>query len=179
MENKIKTFYSRVIHDKKLLETIKIFVIYGCLLGPVNFIVDTAFNSFKLSNHYSFFSFMGLITSFIDGVIASALAGIVFYFLYEIVKNWIKRSAFLSKHVNSVYTLFWKPFLYITIITSLFSLIGIVGIGAIVTAFTGPYGLFASLGLLGVWAVYTAIQIAIYYFYSKAISAKLVKFYVW
>jgi uncharacterized membrane protein len=179
MIDKIKTFVSGLFSNRKFVETVKIFVIYGCLLAPVNFIVNTLFSSFKLSNHYSFFSIMGLITSFIDGIIASALAGIVFYFLYEIVRNWIKRSAFLSRHVNSVYTLFWKPFLYITIITSLFSLISIVGLGAIVTAFTGPYGLFASLGVLAVWAVYTAIQIAIYYFYSKEISAKLVKFYVW
>ncbi len=179
MIDKIKTFASGLFSNKKFVETVNIFVIYGCLLAPVNFIVDTLFSSFKLSNHYSFFSIMGLITSFIDGIIASALAGIVFYFLYEPIHNWIKRNTFLSKYIKSIYTMFWKPFFFFTLITSLISLFGLLGIGIFVTVFTGPYGLLASAGLILVWLVYTAIQFAIYYFYSKEISEKLGKIYVW
>jgi len=179
MENKIKTFVSGIAHNKKFIETIKIFVIYGCLIAPINFLVNSVFSAFKLSNHYSFFSIMGLLTSFVDGLIVLALGGIVFYFLYEPVHNWIKRNHFLSKYIHSIYTMFWKPFFFFTLITSLVSLFGLIGIGLLVTAFTGPYGLLASAGLILGWLIYTAIQFAIYYFYSREISEKLGKFYVW
>jgi hypothetical protein len=179
MIDKIKTFVIGLAHNKKLIETIKIFVIYGCLLAPVNFIVDSVFSTFKLSIHYPFFSVMGLITSFIDGVIASAIAGIIFYFLYEPVRNWIKRNNFLSKHINSIYTMFWKPFIIFTLITSLLKLLGLIGISFFVTTLTGPYGFLVSVGVILVWMVYIATKFAVYYFYSREISGKLGKISTW
>jgi hypothetical protein len=93
-------------NNKKLIETVKIFVIYGCLLWPINFIVAAILGGMNLYAHYSYFSIMGIIVSLIMGVIFSGIGGVIFYFFYNPVHNWIKRNGFLSKHITNMFTLF-------------------------------------------------------------------------
>lgn len=167
--------------NNKLKETIKIFVTYGCLLAPINFIVGSIVGSFNFAPGYSYFSISGLITSFIMSAVGSAIGGLIFYFVYEPVHNWVKRTPFLAKHITDMFTLFWKPYLVGTIISAGFGLIGMLGLGFGLAAI-GVGGAMISIGfgaLFMGWIIMLAVHIAVYYFYAKIIAPKLTVLYPW
>lgn len=168
-------------NNKKFVETIKIFVIYGCLLSPINFVVGTIIGSMNFSSGYSYFSITGLIISFIMGAVGSAIGGLIFYFIYEPVHNWVKGNGFLSKHITDMFTLFWKPFIFFTIISAGFALLGLLGLGFGLAAI-GVAGAAVSIGfgaLFVGWVIMLVVHIIIYYFYSKLIAEKLTPLYPW
>jgi hypothetical protein len=168
--------------NNKLKETIKIFVTYGCLLAPINFVVGSIIGGLNFASGYSLFSITGLIVSFIMGVIGSAIGGLIFYFIYDPVHNWVKGNNFLSKHITDMFTLFWKPFIVGTILSAGFGLLGILGLGAGLAALGGVVGSYVALGfgaLFVGWIIMLAVHIVIYYFYAKIITPKLTVLYPW
>lgn len=167
--------------NNKLIETIKIFVIYGCLLAPINFVVGSIMNSLNFSSSYSYFSIGGFIASIIVGAIGSAIGGLIFYFIYDPVHNWIKRNSFLSKHITDMFTLFWKPYLFFIILSAGFALLGILGLGLGLSAI-GVGGAMISIGFGAMfvgWIIMLVVQVAVYYFYAKLITPKLTVLYPW
>ena len=125
------------------------------------------------------FSISALIVAVIVGAIGSAIAGILFYFLYDPIHNWVKRTPFLARYIHDIFTLFWKPFIVITVITSVLGLLAILGLGATLVAVTAGYGM-PSFGTLFIgWIIGVAVNIGVYYWYSREISAKLTQLYSW
>ncbi|MDO8430432.1 MAG: hypothetical protein Q7S72_00365 [Candidatus Taylorbacteria bacterium] len=147
--------------NKKLIETVKIFVVYGCIFWATNLVMTFIFAS--LSSFLGFSPWPNIWTSgigLIVDVIALVICGVIFYFLYNPVHDWIKRNGFLSKHIYNMFTLLWKPALVVFIVDFMFALIGL--------------GLF----FLGN-AIIMLVQLVIYYFYSKFIAKKLTPLYPW
>lgn len=161
------------------METIKTFAIYGTIVYVISAVVGMIISSLHFSTYYSAFNVMALIMAIIVGLIAYAIAGAVFYFLYDPIHNWVKRTPFLSKYIHDMFTLFWKPYLVIIIISAAFGLLGMLGLGAVAVGVAGGYGA-ASFGSLFIgWVISFVVQIAVYYWYAKTVSAKLTPFYPW
>lgn len=165
--------------NQKFIETVKTFAIYGTIVYVANAIVNMLIGTLGWARYGSYFNFGSLIPAIIMGAIGSAIGGAVFYFLYGPVHEWIKRNGFVSKHINSVFSLFWKPFLVGTIISAAFGLLGMLGLGAAMVAVTAGYGATSFGGLFIGWIISFVAHIAVYYWYSKAVSAKLAPFYPW
>jgi hypothetical protein len=165
--------------NPKFMETIKTFAIYGTIVYVISAVVGMIISSLHFSTYYSAFNVMALIMAIIVGLIAYAIAGAVFYFLYDPIHNWVKRTPFLSKYIHDMFTLFWKPYLVIIIISAAFGLLGMLGLGAVAVGVAGGYGA-ASFGSLFIgWVISFVVQIAVYYWYAKTVSAKLTPFYPW
>ncbi len=162
--------------NKKLVETVKIFAIYGSLLSVANALVGMVVYSVGFhSYYYTSFNIFALIGVLIGGAIGSAIGGLIFYFIYEPIRNWIKRTPFLAKYIYSLFTGFWVPFLVGTIITAALGLLNLLGLGAMVNAYVGiGFGM-----LFAGWAIMLVAHVAVYYFYAKTISAKLGGLYSW
>jgi len=165
--------------NQKFMETIKTFAIYGSIVYVINAVFGMVISAFSLSSYYSGFSIGALITALISGAIGSAIGGVIFFFLYDPIHNWVKRSSFLSRYINDMFTLFWKPFLVGTIITAAFGLLGMLGLGATMVAVTEGYGAMSFGGLFIGWIISFVVHIAVYYWYSKTVSNKLTPFYPW
>jgi hypothetical protein len=165
--------------NQKFMETIKTFVIYGSIVYVINAVVGMIISTFDWSSHYSAFSISTIIMALIFGAIGSAVGGAVFFFLYDPIHNWVKRSGFLSRYIHDMFTLFWKPFLVGTIISAAFGLLGMLGLGAAMVAVTAGYGAASFGGLFIGWIITFVAHIVVYYWYSKTVSAKLTPFYPW
>jgi len=165
--------------NQKFMETIKTFAIYGSIVYLVNAIVSMVISAFSWSAYYSAFNIGALFVALIVGIIGSAIGGAIFYFLYDPIHNWVKRSGFLSRYIHDMFTLFWKPFLVGTIISAAFGLLGMLGLGAAVVGITGGYGAASFGGLFIGWIIAFVAHIAVYYWYSKTVSTKLTPFYPW
>ncbi len=168
-----------LMKNTKFIETVKTFAIYGGILGVVNYLLSSIISTSDYSVHFNSFSIMALVFGIIGSVIGSAIGGVIFYFVYEPVKNWIKGNSFLSKHINSLFTLFWKPFLFFTVIGAVLSLLGMLGMGGFVLSFAGLFGAGFVLSAFVGWAIGLVVHIAVYYFYSKSVSEKLAPLYPW
>ncbi len=166
--------------NPKFIETIKTFVIYGTIMAVISSVVGMLVSVFHFSAYsdYSSFDFAALIFSIIYGAIGSAIGGVVFYFLYEPIKNWVKGSGFLSKYIHDMFTLFWKPALVGYIISGVFALLSILSIGATLGAAAGLVAVGFGALFVG-WAVSFVVNIGVYYWYAKAVSAKLEPLYPW
>jgi len=165
-------------NNHKFIETVKTFAIYGTIVYVANAVVGMLVGTLGWSRYGSYFNVGSIIQSIIMGAIVSAIGGAEFYYFYNPVNGWIKRNAFVSKHINSIFSLFWKPFLVGTIIGAIFGLLAILpllGVGATISVYAGMSfgGLFIGL-IIGFVA-----HIIIYYFYSKAMAAKLTPLYQW
>jgi uncharacterized membrane protein len=117
----------------------------------------------------------------IVGVIGFCIGAVIFYFIYEPLHNWVKRTPFLSKYIHDMFTLMWKPYLVGIVISAIFALIAMFGVGAAAVAVAGAYG-YGAVGLGGLfigWAISFVVQIAVYYWYAKTVSAKLTPYYPW
>lgn len=165
--------------NQKFIETLKTFVIYGSIVYLVNAIVSMIISTFRWSSYYSTFSVGVLVMALIVGAIGSAICGVLFFFLYDPIHNWVKRSSFLSRYIHDMFTLFWKPFLVGTIIGAALGLLGMLGLGAAVVGVTGGYGVPSFGGLFIGWIIAFIAHIAVYYWYSKTVSAKLSSYYPW
>ncbi len=165
-----------ITKNKKLVETVKIFAIYGGALSVVNTLIGMIVYSIGFySYYYTSFNILALVGVLIGGAIGSAIGGLIFYFIYEPIRNWIKRTPFLAKYIYSLFTAFWVPFLVGTIITAALGLLNMLGLGAMV-------GAYAAMGfgtLFIGWAIMLVAHVAVYYFYAKMISAKLGGLYSW
>jgi hypothetical protein len=134
---------------------------------------------FRYGSYFGLFNVMGLIMAVIIGVVAGAVGGAIFYFLYDPLHNWVKSVALLSKYIHDMFTLFWIPSLVGSIISGAFGLLGLLSVGVVVVGLAGTYGA-ASIGgaFIGV-VISFAAHLAVYYFYAKAVSAKLTSYYPW
>lgn len=166
--------------NQKFIETVKVFAIYGTLVYVANTVVSMVIGTLGWSS-YGYFNVGALISAVIMGAIGSAIGGAIFYFLYNPINGWIKRNAFVSKHINSIFTLFWKPFLVGTIISAIFGLLALLplmGVGASMYALSAYAGMSFGGLFIGLIIGFVA-HIIIYYFYSKAMAAKLTPLYQW
>jgi len=159
--------------------TLKTFAIYGTILYVINTIVTMAVSMLHFSQYYYPFNVGSLVVAVIFGIICFVIGAAIFYTIYDPIHNWIKGNAFLSHYIHDMFSLFWKPYLVIIIISALFGLLGMMGFGALAISVAGAYGA-ASVGqmLIG-WVVSFAIQIGVYYWYAKTVSAKLSPYYPW
>jgi|GEM_PF-1504521 hypothetical protein len=165
--------------NKKFMATITNFAIYGTILYVVEMIVGMIVSAMHFSAYYSVFSAGALVSAIIFGVIGMAIGGAIFYFLYGPIHDWVKRTPFLSRYIHDMFTLFWKPYLVIAIIMAAFGLLGMLGFGATMVAVTGGYAAVGFGGLFIGWIINLVVQIAVYYWYAKTISAKLSPYYPW
>ena len=165
--------------NPKMMETIKTFVIYGTVVSLANALIGMAMLMFRWSAGYYGLNISSLIGAVIIGAIGSAIGGVLFFFLYDPIHNWVKTVAFLSSHINSMFSIFWKPFLVGTIISAAFGLLSMFGLGAMMIAATAGYAA-ASFGQLFIgWIITLVGRIIIYYWFSKQVAAKLEPLYPW
>lgn len=165
--------------NQKFMVTLKTFAIYGTIVYVVNAVVSMLVSSFHFSQYYNPFSIGALIFVIIAGVIGFAIGAAIFYFLYDPIHNWVKRTPFLSKYIHDMFTLMWKPYLVIIIISAAFGLLGMLGLGALAVSVAGGYGAASFGGLFIGWLISFVVQIAVYYWYAKTVSAKLTPYYPW
>jgi hypothetical protein len=155
--------------NRKFIDTVKIFAIYGTLLSIAGFVLSIVISALSWSSYYHYgyyygFNIFTLIPVIIGAAIGSAVVGVLFFFFYEPVRNWIKKVAFLSKYIHSLFTLFWIPLLVITLLDAIGEL-------------SQPFA-FWGIGLTAI-AIALVGHLVIYYVYSKVISAKLASHYSW
>lgn len=160
--------------NKKLVETIKLFVIYGTIMSVACSLIGIVISSLHWSPSYGGFGAGALVMAVIMGAIISAIGGFVFYFIYEPVKGWVKTNAFLSKHINSLFTLFWKPYLVVTVVQAALGLLSMLGASSMAMSYGASFG-----GMFIGWVVYFVANVALYYWYAKTITAKLASHYSW
>ncbi len=165
--------------NQKFMETIKTFAIYGSIVYVINAVLGMIISAFSWSPYYSVFNFGVIIAALIFGAIGSAIGGAIFFFLYDPIHNWVKGNSFLSRYIHDMFTLFWKPFLVVTIISAAFGLLSMLGLGAAMVAATAGYGSASFGGLFIGWVIAFVVHIAVYYWYSKTVSAKLTPLYPW
>ena len=165
--------------DPKFMDTLKTLAIYGAVLGLANVLVMMIVSSLRFAAYYSGFSVMALVYGLISGAVGGAIGGVVFYFLFEPVHNWIKRTPAIARYIHSIFTLFWIPFLVVTVIMAALGLLGMFGLGAAVVSVAGAYGAIGFGSLFIGWIIALAAHVAVYYWYSKEVSAKLAKHYTW
>lgn len=166
-------------NNGKLMATIKTFVLYGTIVYVINAIVDMMLSTLHFSYGFAPFSIGVIIAAVIFGIIGFAIGAVIFYFIYDPIHNWVKRTPFLSKYIHDMFTLFWKPYLVVFVIMAVFGLLGMLGLGAAAVATTSGYAA-ASFGTLFIgWLISLAVQIAVYYWYAKSVSAKLTSYYPW
>jgi hypothetical protein len=165
--------------NPKFITTLKTFAIYGPILMVINFVVAIITSGFRYGFYAGIFAVPALIMAIISGVIGGLIGGAIFYFLYDPIHNWVKRSAFLSKYIHDMFTLFWIPSLVFLVIGAIFGLLGLMSLGAVAVGLAGVYGA-ASVGgaFIGV-VISFVVNIAVYYWYSKTISSKLTPLYPW
>jgi hypothetical protein len=130
-----------------------------------------------LAPGYGGFSVAALVVAVITGIVCFVIGGVVFYFVFEPIHNWIKRTPFLSKHINDMHSLFWKPYLVVFVVFAALGLLGMLGAGAAAASLPGVGAGFGTLFIY--WLVSEIVQIAAYYWYAKAISPKLAALYPW
>ena len=162
-------------NNQKLKETIKTFAIYGTIMWVVSAVAGMVIASLNFADYYNPFSVGALIYVIIYGVIGSAIGGLIFYYIYDPVHNWVKQSQFLSRYIHDMFTLFWRPFLVVTVITAIYNLLHLLGLGAV----TAGYFAVSIGSLLVGWVIALVVRIAVYYWYAKTISAKLTSLYPW
>lgn len=165
--------------NPKFMTTVKTFAIYVPILMVVNLVVGAITTGLRYNFGVSVFAVPALIMGIISGLIGGAIGGVIFYFIYDPVKNWVKGVAFLTKYIHNMFTLFWIPSLVGSIIGGVFGLLGLMSLGAIAIGLAGAYGA-ASVGgaFMGV-VISFVVNLVIYYFYAKTISAKLEPLYPW
>ena len=167
--------------NQKLVATIKTFAIYGTIMYVINAIASIIVSMFHFSVYYNAFSAFAFISTIIVGAITFAIAGLVFYFIYDPIRNWVKRTPFLSRFIHDMFTLFWKPFLVGIIISAIFGLLSMLSVGAAAVSLAGAYG-YSAVGFGGLfigWIISLVVQIGVYYWYAKTVSAKLTPYYPW
>lgn len=162
--------------NPKFLITIKTIAIYGTLAWLISAIAGIILSSFSFSAYYNPFSVGSLISALISGIIGSVIAGAVFYFIYDPIHNWVKGNSFLSKYIHNMFTLFWKPYLVGIIISGILCLLGLFSLSAIAVGAFGPVGFG---GLFIGWIISFVVNVAVYYWYAKTVSAKLESYYPW
>ncbi|MCX6751908.1 MAG: hypothetical protein NTZ87_00155 [Candidatus Nomurabacteria bacterium] len=165
--------------NPKFMETVKTFAIYGSIVYVVNALIGMLISTMSWSACYRVFDVTALVMALIAGAIGSAIGGAVFFFLYDPIHDWVKRNSFLSRYIHDMFTLFWKPFLVGTVISAVFGLLAILGLGTTMLAVTAGYAAASFGGLFIGWVIAFAVHIAVYYWYSKTISAKLSQYYLW
>ena len=164
--------------NPKFIQTLKVFTIYGTITAVANALVAFVLHILSWSQYYYGVS-GGLIGAVIGGVIGGIIAGVLFFFFYEPVHNWVKRNHFLSKYIHDMFTLFWKPFLVVSVITAAAALLGMIGLSTAMVPYAGGYVAIGFGSLFIGWLVTFAAHVAIYYWYSRQISAKLSLLYPW
>ncbi len=154
--------------NPKFMDTVKTFAIYGTIFSVVSWLVSMLTYSMRYSGYgYSrSFSFVSLVPTVIYAIIANIIGGIIFYFIFNYIRDFIKGSAFLSKYINSIFTLFWIPTLVWTVIGLVLAILPVLA-----SLFLG----FLFIGLI----ISSVAHLIMYYFYSKAISKKLQNYYPW
>lgn len=165
--------------NPKMMETIKTFVIYGTVVSVADAVIGMLISMFSWSAVYHAFNVGNLIGAVIGGIIGGVICGLLFFYLYNPIHNWVKTVGFLSRHINSMFSLFWKPFLVGTIISAAFNLLSMFGLGAMMIATTAGYAAAGFGGLIIGWIITLVANIIIYYWYSKQVSAKLEPLYPW
>jgi hypothetical protein len=167
-----------LMKNKKFVETVKTFAIYGAVLYFIEVLAGMLLDSLRFSyGYYSSINIFALVYALIVGAIGLGIAAIIFYFIYEPVRNWVKKTPFLAKHINSLFTLLWKPYLVIIILSALIEFLHLAGY----MGMAGPYGAYAyGFGSVFIgWIVFLAIEIGAYYWFAKMVSAKLGHYYPW
>jgi len=171
--------------DPKLKQTIIIFVVAGVIFQLISYVISILGNNLMLSSFFSGFAIGAYGISIVWGAVSSGVGGLIFYFIYEPVRDWIKGIAFLSKFIHSLFTLFWIPSLVGFVISAVLTLIMFLLVGAspLATAFLATAGI-ASAGptiasfFIG-WVVLLGGNLAASYFYAKIVSKKLSSMYSW
>ena len=157
-----------LMKNQKLVETVKTFAIYGTVLAVARTLINYLASSvFFHVGGYSLNIAGVLVSTVISGLIFSAIGGVIFYFVFDWIKGFIKGSAFLSKYINNLFTFFWIPTL----------------VGSVVVFILAALPLLSLLSLGIIILVSVAISLvtnlALYYFYAKTVSAKLQSYYPW
>ncbi len=165
--------------NKKFMDTIKTFVIYGAIVSVANCAVGIVISMLHFSGSYETVNVAVLVMSLITGAILGAICGALFFFFFGPVHNWIKNNSFLSSYIHDIFSLFWKPFLVGIVISAAFSLLSILGLGASIATLSGGYAVVSIGSLFIGWIIAFAANIAIYYLYAKTISSKLSSHYPW
>ncbi|MCX6724123.1 MAG: hypothetical protein NT155_03085 [Candidatus Staskawiczbacteria bacterium] len=165
--------------DPKLITTVKTFAIYAPVLSVVSFVVGVVTSGFRYSFYLGMFSVPALIMAIISGVIGGAIGGIIFFFIYDPVHSWVKRTPFLAKYIHNMFELFWIPSLVFSIIGGAFGLLGLLSLGAVSVGIMGGYGAVSVGGAFIGVIISLAANLVVYYFYAKMISAKLESMYPW
>ena len=153
--------------NQKFMETVKAFANYGTILSVAKWLVSSFSTTLLGHYYYSSFNLALIIPVAIYALIYSALGGVAFYFLFTYVRDFIKDSAFLSKHIYSIFTLFWIPTLVGSVIMAIFAILPVLA-----TIFLG-FGLFLSI------IISFVANLVLYYFYAKTVSAKIQSYYPW
>ena len=168
-----------LMKDKKFMDTVKTFATYGAIVSVANVAIGIVLSAFHFAGSYSPLSVVALVMAFIMGAIAGAIGGALFFFFYGPIHNWVKANAFLSRYIHDMFSLFWKPFLVGTVLSAVSGLLGILGMGASIAVLSAGYAAVSTGSLFIGWIVAFAAHIVIYYFYSKAVSSKLIPLYPW
>ncbi len=161
--------------NPKFMTTITTFAIYVPILMVADFIVSIVASGFRYGSYVEFFTVSALIMTIISGVVGGVVGGGIFYFLYDPVHNWIKGVSVLTKYIYNMFTLFWVPSLICSLVVAVMGLLGLSAVGSI----AGAYGVGSVGGAFAGVVVSLVVNLAIYYYYAKAISAKLEPLYPW
>lgn len=170
--------------DPKFKATVGIFVVCGVIFALIKYFFSMIVSGITMRLWFSQFDFLSLLMSILYSAIAAAVGGAFFYFFFDNIKSYIKKSAFLSRHIDSLFKLFWKPSLVGFIIAAIFAILGFITIGSSpiargILAFTGALG-GPSFGSLIIGAIVTLVgNLIASYVYAKIISEKLGNYYPW
>ena len=168
-----------LMKNKKFMDTVKAFAIYGAIVSVVNSAVDMVISVFHFSGIYNSISITGLIGALIMGAVGGIIGGALFFFFFEPAHNWIKTNAFLSHYIHDVFTLFWKPSLVGIVISAALGLLSILGLGGVAVGLYAGYAVAGIASLFVGWVIVLIVHVAVYYFYAKSISSKISSYYPW
>lgn len=173
----LKSTIDSLKKDVKFIDTIKTFVIYGCVLWLTNDIVNMLFAHLTFSGYHPTFNILVIVLSIIIGAISSLIGGALFYYFFDMLRDWVKANPFLSGHINSLFNLFWKPFLVSIIIGGVFGLFSV--FTAKVVDVENIEGVATFGALFASWLIVLVLHSIIYFMYSKLITDKLRQYYKW
>jgi hypothetical protein len=176
--------FSSATKDPKFKETVKVFLIYGIVFGLIRYAISIISDGLTRSYWFGRSHLTSFIPHMLYVAIGAAIGGIVFYFIFDIIKGFVKKSGFLSKHMPDLFHLFWWPALVGFVISAIFTLIFSILLaplfaGLSILAYGVGAGTVSFVMFIVAWFVSLIGNLIASYIYAKMISKKLGQYYPW
>lgn len=167
--------------QNKFIETAKVFVSYGARVSAITTVV-AFISAIVLSSIAAVpqpYLIGAMVIAYIISLIFWYIGGLVFATVYGFVGTIVKGIPIVNSYIKSAFDLLWKPYLIITVISFIFSLLGTLGL----TAGNSAIAAIQGAGLVGITliisAVNTAVNLYTFHWFSKNVTEKLSAFYPW